>query len=379
MPRKPDVVRIETSAGVLDAIERFEIRHAIGEPSSATVTLGDDGAWSELGPKFAPGTDWKLFVDGAAQITGRVEIEELNGSPDEGVTIVATIRSKQTDAYVAAADPGVKVVGTTILDFIVALFEPLGFSKNDFVFTTYAVRDLLSGKRGNTDKNPPADLEPIQVPQAKVQPGETIIEAALRHLERHGLIMWDSPDGKIVIGAPDNESPISYRFQLKKGEASKANNLLGFKRLRDFSEAPSEVWVYGQTWGGDLAKSTVYGVAPNLPMLQIAAETGHFKRKRVMVMNQIRTQEQARSKAMRELSAARFKQDAWSLRCDGLSYWDGAQQTKWALAAMSEVENDLMGGPQGSYMIVGYRLSGDENTGTSSTIDIVAKDTIKLR
>lgn len=377
--RKPDVVRIETSSGSLDAIERFEIIHELGGPAQATLTVGDDGSWGELGQMFAPGTDWKVYVDGAIQITGRVEVEELDGGLETGIGVRVTIKTKLSDAFFATADAGVKVVGASIKDFIVSLFEPLGYSQSDFIFTTYAVRDLMSGKRGNSDQNPPADLEPIQVPQAKVQPGESIFDVASRHLERHGLMLWDSPDGKIVIGAPDNESPISYRLACKRGEPSKANNLSRFKRIRDFSDSPSEVWVYGQTWGADIAKSSLFGVAPNLDVLKVASETGHFRRKAIRVMNQIRSQEQARAKAARELTMMRMRQDAWSVRCDGLSHWDGSQQVKWALAAMAEVDSDVLGGPQGSYMIHKLRLTGDTNAGTFSDLELVAKDTIKLR
>jgi hypothetical protein len=100
-----------------------------------------------------------------------------------GVKIEIVLRTKLADARYASADPSIKVSHTTIKDFILALFAQHGYAEGDFYFSSKAGTDLLTGapKGGKDDPN----LAAMTLQQAMVQPPETVLECATRHLQRH--------------------------------------------------------------------------------------------------------------------------------------------------------------------------------------------------
>src|SRR5262249_16649732 len=150
------------------------------------------------------GKPFKVYLNDRLRLTGRVLAQEIPGNAATGSTIQIVVRTKVADAYYTSATLETKVEKTSIKDFLVALYKPLGFTADDFVFKANVERDLMTGV-GTKGEAKPAELEPIKLEQAKVHPPETIFEAASRHLKRYGLMHWDTPDGKIFVGAPDDE------------------------------------------------------------------------------------------------------------------------------------------------------------------------------
>jgi prophage tail gpP-like protein len=385
--RYKDEIRIEADGVVFDAFEEVEVTHDLMKPAEAKIVFGDDGS-DKLADLLAPGTTWRVFVNRSIHITGRAEINEADSSGDNGTRFSITIRTKLSDAMVASADPKTKVNETTIADFIEALFEPLGYSALDFNFAGAAkARQLITGAtREETVQR--KDLESIQAQQAKAQIGESIYECARRHLERHGLMLWDHPDGRIVVGAPDDGQAPIYRFRSKRDRSQwPTNNLIAYRKVRDWSGVPSKVSVFGATiTKGDIVyplltvkgeTRSIKGVAINDPVDAVAQETEHFKRAVSIQATGLRTSEQAQAKANRELSRLRMRQDAWELVVDGWGYLENGAIYTFGVNTVANIDTDVLGVAPGDYLVVRVTMRWRDTEGFISALACVAKGILK--
>jgi len=372
MPRRQhDRVRVESAGGRFDAFEALEVTNDIAGISEATFTVGDDGAITEeLEELVAPGQPFKVYCNDTLRLTGRAEINQIPGNADSGVVLNLTVRTKTSDARVASANPDINVQNTSIKEFILACYKPLGLTESDFVFGQFADRDLISGKAGGAA--PPLDLEKIQVAQAKAQPPETIYEAVERHLKRYKATHWDGPDGTIIVGTPDDSQAPLYRLQASREPSrSKGNNIVSYQRTKDWSELASRITIIGAGGATQSVQKRFRGWAADEEVEAVASSLGHFNRT-VLVPDQLSQEKSAAERAaMRELSARRRRKDAWEFVVDGWSYWDGATQFGWATNATVDVDVDQVGGARGRYLIVRVQMRLD-TSGASTSITVVA-------
>jgi prophage tail gpP-like protein len=369
--RIKEEIRVVTDSQELTLFDTIDVRHDLTKPSEAVLTIGDEGSAEDLAAIVAPGSSWKVYVSGCLQLTGRGEVLEIDGGSDRGVGVRLTIRTKLSDAMATSADPKTKTTGVTLKQFILDLFEPLGFKEDDFAFGQEVARDLLTGK-STAKNNRPADLVPIQPAQAKINWGETVYEVAQKHLARHHMALWDSPSGKIVIAAPDQNQPPLYKLRAKRQDAD-ANNIGAYKKIRDWTSIPAWIWVYGGMQGTDVAKSGIKGMAELYEVQETAARTGHFARKVTLHVATAKDSAQAEGIAKREMAKAARQFDAWDFLMDGWSFFDGNGQFPYAIDTMADVDVDTVGGPSGSYMLHRVAMHFDRTRGFGTTLSTVKK------
>jgi prophage tail gpP-like protein len=363
--RRPDVIRVDTENGSFDAFERIEVVNDIFGPAEASFDIGvSRRAWREIGQFIRPGQLFDVYVNDRLRLRGRAEANEVHSSTNGGTTARLTVRTKLMDARYASADPATKVSKTSIRDFILALYKPLGFKDKDFVFDPAVARDLMTGKAKGGKA--PVDLAPLQADQAKVQPPESIFDAAARHLDRHHLIQWDAGDGRIVIGSPDKFAPSLYLLSARRGAASVANSICSFERVIDWSEVPSSLTVYGGTPGKDLARASLRYSVVDGQLYGANLRTGHFHRPVLIPAEGVKTIAQAADKASREYAQRVRRKDAWEITTDGWSFWNGTESITWAINTAAELDIDTLGGPAGRYLItrVAMTASLDEKATT---------------
>jgi len=366
--RKPDQIVVESAGTAFDGFESLEITNDITGPSEARLVIGDDGAWEELEQKVKPGTEWKVKLNNRLRLTGRAEVNEIPSDPDSGTLVQLTVRTKRTDAMVRSAEP-VTVQNTTIKAFILALYGQLGYGEADFVFGEFADVELMTGKSGAGKANVD-NLASITVEQAKVQPPETIHECAERHLKRYQATHWDGPDGKIIVGRPDDTQAPRYVLLAKRG-AKSGNNVLRCQRVIDWTDVPRKVRVYGHTFGRDITSSHFSGEAQDDDVDAVAAATGHFDRLVIVQDQQSKAADAAAKTAQRELSARIRRKHAWELETDGWSWWNGSEQVPWAPNTTVEVDVEA-GGPKGTFLIVRTVLKLDLEGAATTAITCVA-------
>ncbi len=377
MPRLRDNVKIERLGGsgansVLDNFTSFELINDITQPSEASFELGNDGTWDSISGLIAVGTEYAVFLNDQLRLTGRVEVSDIPVDASGGSVVRFTARTKLADAMYASADPSVGVKKTSVKDFILALYAPLGYTEADFIFEANVARDLLSGMSTDGQGAPKkVDLEPMKVEAARVQATESIFDAADRHLRRHGLMHWDSPDGKIVISAPNDTQAAQYFLRLLRGERGRENNILSATRTMDWSEIPSRLTVHGRSSGSPRRKLKSVVEDPDV------AGAG-FHRPVVIPAEALKMQSLVDRAAAREMSARSKRKDCWEMETDGLSWWDGYKNTPWAIDAVCEIDSDVAGGPVGTYYIHRVMHRRDATQGDTTNISVLKSGIWKL-
>lgn len=365
--RSLDTVRAEAvGVGVLDRFTSFNLVSDLMAPSEASFEIGDDGTWAPLEKFVAPGTLYRVYVNNALRLTGRVEVNTIPIDL-QGSVVQFTVRTKLADALYASADPRVKTNGVSIKQFILALFEPLGYAEVDFVFDADVSRNLMTGV-SRTSPKAPAELEPIKEEQAKVNPPETIWQAADRHLRRHGLMLWDAPDGKIVIGAPDDGQAPLYFFRSMFGTQGNTNNLLSATYVNDVSEAATVLGVFGAGGKAGFQQAKVRGVVEDIALL----DAGFYRP--VLIINEgIKTKALAQRAALREATNRNKRRGGWDLKVDGLSHWNGNTSIAFGIDTVCDVRTSAVNGPSGAYLVTRVESVRDPNQGDMTRLLVLKK------
>jgi prophage tail gpP-like protein len=381
MARLRDVVRVEVvssssqAGGTLDNFTSLEITNDITMPFEASFEVGDDVSWSSLGDVFALGTKFVVFVNDRKRLTGRVEMNNAPFDVGAGAVIRFAVRTKLADAMFASADQRIQVKNVSIKDFILKLYEPLGYAESDFIFDQRVSRNLLTGVEKSTGEAP-VDLEPIKVEEARVNPPETVYAAADRHLRRHGLMHWDSPDGRIVVGAPNDTQDPSYTFNMFRTVVSgdpNTNNVLSGSRTRDWSSVPGKLGVYGRGGKNNFSKAAVKAAVKDEDVVAAG-----LYRPIIIIAEGIRTQALALAAATREMSARSKRKDSIQIDVDGLSYWDGQRSFDYAPDTTAKIRSDVAGGADEAYYVHSVTLSRSAAAGDKAQLSMVKRGLWKL-
>jgi prophage tail gpP-like protein len=368
--RKPDNLRIEAIGsdnvpfdGSFDVFNTFEVTNDITQPSQATFDVGDDLTWGVLEPFFTPGAQYRVFVNDRLRLTGRVEANSLPMTSDRGTSVSYVVRTKLADAQYASGSPLTRVRSATLEQFILDAYSPLGYTEADFVFDQSAARDQLIGKVQN-EYGEEVTLQK-DVERAQFNPPETIFAGVDRHLRRLGLMHWDSPDGKIVVGAPnDSQDPI-YKLRAAFSGFGFENNILSATRNQDWSQIPALIGVFGHGSKQGFTKAKVKSVRKDEDV-----NSAGFYRPVLILADGVKTQAEADRAVARELSARSRAKDAWNVTVDGLSWWNGNENIPFAPDAVAEIESGSSGGPLGAYYIhrVSSRRTPSEGDTTSLSL-----------
>jgi hypothetical protein len=356
------------SAAVFDRFTSLELTNDLTAPAEAAFECGDDGTFRSFEKIIAFGSLFRVLVNDRLRLTGRVEAHDVPTDAQGGATVRFVIRTKLADAAYASANPKIAIQGATLKQLVLRAYAPLGYFERDFVFKTDVSRDLMTGRSSKWTRAQTPDLEAIKLEQAKVSPPETVFEFVERHLLRFHMTHWDSPDGKIVVGAPDDtQSPI-YFFRLKTGANGRFNNVLKAQRVRDLSDAPSLLSVFGIGGKTDFAKTKI---ARRLEIPEVAQ--ARLYRPVIIVDEGLRTGDQAEGRAQREVAARSKRLDSWEIGIDGWTYRDRESRIPYGIDTCADVDIDTAGGSVGSYLVHRTRLRLDAENGATADLSLVRK------
>lgn len=367
--RTTDTVIIESQQGggfniVVDRATQFEVTNDLTAPSSARFELGDDGTWSVIRDALAIGARFTVSVNDRPRLTGRLLTRNLAVSADAGATVQVVVRTKLADAMFTSVDPKIGVENTTLKAVILAAFKRLGLTEADFIFKSDLARDLITG-RGKGGGAPTPDLAAMKLEEARPHPPESVLSFAERHCSRFHMMLWDAPDGRIVVGAPDDLQDPTYFMTAHRGAASVTNNLLSAQKTEDYENVPAQLWVYGVGGGKDQSKARIKFLASD-PVL--AAVDPLLDRTAMVIDEAITTATQAEARARRELMKRRLASDSWVLETDGLSYWTGAERVPYGIDTVADVKVDVAGGANGAYLVYQTKWSGSADKAHTTTL-----------
>lgn len=375
--RQPDTIDVQNlKRGVFSHFESLEVVNDLLGSTEATFEVGDDGAFKELREVVAPGEPFRVYLNGKLRMTGRAEVNEVRASTDRGYTLSVTCRTKMADARYASADPKTNVQNTTVEAFVRALYAQIGVTGDALDFgPDIRGAELMTGKNLGGGKAI-ANVIPIDVQQAGIQPPETIFEAVERHLKRFSACHWEAPDGTILVGLPNTGQRPLYRL-IARRLAGKANNVKSFTRSFDWTDVARTVRVYGQTYGKDVTSSPHKGEALNPAVEAVATgEERHFDRLVILQDQQSKSPDAARGAAELAMRQRMRRMDAWEFTVDGWSYWNGAEQIPWAPNTVADVDVDGFDVPQaGAYFIPRTALRFSLDDGATTVLSLVVPGT----
>lgn len=245
------------------------------------------------------------------------------------------------------------------------------FKESDLLIDNDAGRVLATGKPSAgtvLSANAPKDLDQYKVDQIKPHPGETIYAFLTRHAQRFGLLVWGTPDGKIVFGRPNYNQKALYELRLRQGLRGAENNC-DLRRHTSFKHRPSEIHVYGHSHGGDHMRSKIHAIAYDTEV----AEAGLWRMLTVHD-NNARTKEQAEQRAKFEMSQRRQTGDVLHAHLEGHGGDDGAI---YAIDTLASVQWDKGALFEDRY-VVGRTLHCDKFRGTHCEMELVPKGSIAL-
>lgn len=361
------VETIDTDAGVFDNFTTFGLRNTILAPSEASFEAGDDRTFNSLIELTNLGANFRVTLNSRPRLTGRVEARDSPQDASRGSVLRFVVRTRLNDAAVASADPRIRVKDTTLRDFILALYDTIGVGEDQFEFRADLGRELITGKASRGGRTP-LDIAPLKQDQAKVRPPETVFQAADRHLRRFGFMHWDSPDGKIIVGQPDDTQDPIYRFVVRSSSDQFHNNCLSIRRTEDVGQAATLMGVYGTGGGRVFSKAKVSAVEVNQQLLDAG-----FNRAVLAVDEGIKTKEFAERRVRREAANRNRTLNRMTVVTDELSYRDGEQRINFGPDTVADLDSELLGGALGAYYVEGVDMTRDPSAGDQTQISCVVK------
>lgn len=383
MPTRPvrDYVTIAKEDGgdasmLIDRSTQFEITTDMLAPSTARFELGDESTWEALRDVAAIGSRIVVSVNGFARLKGRLLTRNLSASCGGGATVQLAVRTRLADAMFTACDPGVGVKNVQLKDLILQAFKRMGLEEADFLFTGDVSRDVLTGRGSRTVPDP--SVHTLREDEARPHPPETIYAFVDRHLSRFGLIMWDAPDGRIIIDRPDVDQRAIYAMTMRKGANSKTNNLLSATKTEDFEEVPRDLWIYGVGGGTNINRARVKFVQFDTTLFAVDPRLSFSARTAVIVDESIKTQAQAEARARREMMRRSLQKDTWMLETDGFGYWDGIEAYPYVVNTIAGVQVDIAGGASGPYLLYQVTMRGNAHDAMTTCITAAGRDVWRL-
>lgn len=362
------LIRVESEAGTFEVFNNLRLVNDIGSPSEFSFDVGNAGTWDRVRSQLAHGRRFRVWLDDTLRMTGRVLDQNNSGSPEGSSTSKIVFRTKLADASFASADPAVRVEKTSISEFLAAIYRPLGITKKDFVFSAGVERDVMTGvpTRGGA---PPANLVSITAEQLRPNVGETIFAAAARVLARFRMLQWDTPDGRIYIGAPDTgQFPLySFRSHRVGTEGAKYNNIKAWDRAANWTNLPSAVHVFGSGGGRNIAASPIKGVAREP---EVSGALGY---RPVFLQEQgIKTQGQAEARAREDLARRLVDKDGLELHVDGWVYRRATNRLPipYGTNTTADVVIAALGGALGRYYVHRVELVSSSKESQTATLHL---------
>lgn len=375
MARSPlDVVRVNAlgtpeNATLFDFnfsdFTSFSITSGITGPAEARFELGDDSGYPRLQELCGLGAQFVVMVNDRSRLVGRVEANSSPCDADKGTVQSFVIRTRMSDAVISSAPQGIRLKGASIKEFVLACYEGIGLLERDFDFQVDVSRDLMTGK-DSRGQRPAKPLEPLKEEQAKVNPPESVFAAVDRHLRRHGMLHWDGADGRIVVGAPDDQQEPLGALCCYRPPYSQANNLLAIERVQDVSQAPTILGCFGISSGKDFTKTRLWSQLQNDDLIRRG-----FRRAVVINDEALKTVALAESRARREYANRNRALDRLVCVVDGLSYNEGVELFPWAPDTVFDVAVTHLGGAIGNYYVEEVELRRSSDAGDTSQIMLV--------
>ncbi len=213
-----------------------------------------------------------------------------------------------------------------------------------------------------------SDIDRLTIDQAKPGVGEKIWEFIERHAKRLGLMLWFSPDGKLILSSPNYGSAPLYRFVKRLVDNPRdPNNVISSSGIDRIGDRCSHVTVYGRGGGRHPERSSYTSTAIDTEV--------PFYCPRYLQDDTVRSVEGAEARAVRDVSTMRAKGFEYS--CSVADHGQG--DVIYAIDNMAQVIDEVIG-VQGEFYITSrtFKRSRESGDATRTTLKLMPKGSIEL-
>jgi hypothetical protein len=349
----------------IDRATNYEITTDLTAPSEARIELGDNGTWKALKDAIAIGRKFRIALNGRSIMQGRMLMRGMPLSAQAGATVQCTVRTKLADAAFTSCDQ-FNIHGATLKQAILKAYTSIGCTELDFCWNADVARDIITGKGGNTSAK--VDLSTITEQDARVQPPETVYSFADRHLRRFELMHWDGPDGRIVVGKPNDQQSAAYLLRSMRDNPL-GNNILDARRTEDYEQVPGELFVYGQGGGRDYARAAIKASATDAKLIAIPV----LRRRTFVIDESVTTQALAQARAKREMAMRSLQKDSWDITTPAWCHHYSNRFIPYAIDTVADLCIDVAGSASAKYYIWRVTYSGSPQDGHTARLTMAAK------
>lgn len=213
------------------------------------------------------GEEIAIRINGHTQAQGYIDRVSTRASRESGTIVCIEGSDKIAQVVRAGVDPehAQFAEGQTLLDAIKTLFGPFGYTEDNILVSNDTNRNLRSGQvRGQKVSKKGKTLKSFTLHQLKAYPNEGVFAYASRLSQRHGLWIWLSAEGNVlIVSRPNFRQPPRYRLFDKRNGEDDVTNILHGEARKDSSQQPSCIVATGFSFGGEADRSHLKVIAVN--------------------------------------------------------------------------------------------------------------------
>lgn len=411
----------QVDSDLLTPADAFELTVEVGARSDQVT----QDRFRQYREQLSPGSTVELYVgdditgerrDRYLQLTGRIDETVVESTREKGTVIKVRGRDRAAHLVDSSVPVGlVREAGTAFVDLVAAAVEPWDI---EVITDASASRDVLTGRslqtsqerlrieearaqgvpvsafsraarrraeranrpldeslgttasdraRGRTSNGMvSSDVRRLTAREAAPRAGETVWQFLDRHARRLGLMLWMSPTGKLIVGAPHYAQRPLYRFVRRwQSRSDDPNTMVSAQRTTSNAERFSEVIVYGRARGHDVERSAIRASV---------LDTGvPFERVLIVHDNALRTNEEAERRAQREIRERIAASDVLDVEM----YDHGLGRYLFAIDTIADLEDEVTGA-RGRWYVTKRTFSRSREHGTKTSLRLVPSGAIQL-
>ncbi|MGL5361516.1 MAG: phage baseplate assembly protein [Bosea sp. (in: a-proteobacteria)] len=351
----------------IDGWTSYSISTSLLTPSDAfrLTRPFDRDAWSLC----RPSAEVSILIDGVALVTGYIDDLEVPSEGDE-MTIVGRDKIGQ---LVQESAPAFSFASMDAISLISKLAAPYFQSISR---SNERNRRVVRGRRGRVVDNSPVVLRKRKADTTRVEPGQMRWAVIEKVLEKIGCIAISSGDGKelIVYNPNDEKQEPQFRFfRPRPGSARVAEGNVSIGEKRSVGDYYSRIDVASTgTASADGGAASYVGTAKDNPTTDGGEGLRLLRPKKLVLLRPVRTIEEARDLARRELARRLFGtlMIPAVASMHGQRIKGGRDVTLFAIDTVATVENEMTG-TKGLFRIVSCEYSSDRPSAETTRMELV--------
>lgn len=322
----------------------------------ADQRLHIDAAYSML----QPDKRIEIWIDGTLQMTGIIDAVDWQSSVDGGTTCTVTGRDVLRTLCKANIWPGFavkKLTVTEVVERVLGIYYP---DNTPTLFTDNKANRQVTGLTGSFSPKDRSAMQKKIIESAAAHPNEGAFEFIARNIRRHGLWMWATADGNVVVSGPEYDQEPSYIVSRQRG--NRGANWPTASYRYDRTNVPSYVVVRGKATAKEWEKTDV-----NASFVDKGGTEGLIEPAYIQT-DEAKDKEQCGYYAAQEMS--RLKENERVYTVTAVGHRDRVTGNMFAIDTLASIDDEFTGVRETMY-VAGRTFRKDNSGGTTTELRCV--------